>query len=252
MADEAPAQDSTLRLETAAKIAALCGILIYGGLFLAYQRFYGAFGIQPEDVGVNQIFILSRSIALIPQAGWVVIGFVALCTIVPRSWPLCLIMLACAVVFGLLSCVWSTVSGVSSIVVFVPSILALTAPVPSQARAKMLVATVTVIAAVSAESYYVWNQAAGAATAVRAGYAVGPLQAHLLPIIELEVSADWAKVTWVGPPAQRPADLFPDATSPTATMILLGQNATTVFLVTYPAGQARINRLPLANVAVTS
>src|SRR5690348_5817582 len=53
------------KIEDVAKLVGLVGIALFGALFLCYERFYSTLGIDPEDVGDNYLYILSRSFGVI-------------------------------------------------------------------------------------------------------------------------------------------------------------------------------------------
>src|SRR4051794_21672424 len=55
-------------LDSVAKLLALLGIVLYGALFLAYWAFYDRLGVSPEEVGVDNLFILSRSLGFVAFA----------------------------------------------------------------------------------------------------------------------------------------------------------------------------------------
>jgi hypothetical protein len=59
---------------TAPILLTLVGILVYGIFANAYSRFYGELGLPPEDVGLNYIGTLSRSVGLL----FAVLGYAAL------------------------------------------------------------------------------------------------------------------------------------------------------------------------------
>lgn len=47
------------------KLVAVASVAIYGELFLCYREYYRLLGIKPEDVGVDNAFVLVRSFAFI-------------------------------------------------------------------------------------------------------------------------------------------------------------------------------------------
>jgi hypothetical protein len=49
----------------ALKFTGVASGVIYAGLFLSYRKYYSFLGVRPEDVGVNNTFILVRSIGFI-------------------------------------------------------------------------------------------------------------------------------------------------------------------------------------------
>ncbi len=51
-------------IEFLLKFAAVPGAILYAVLFIAYRRYYSALGISPEDAGVGNTYILSRSLGL--------------------------------------------------------------------------------------------------------------------------------------------------------------------------------------------
>jgi hypothetical protein len=60
-----PAAAQRFGIDEFAKTLGLLGIGIYAVLFLAYQRYYSVLGIRPEEIGVSQLFLLSRSAAFL-------------------------------------------------------------------------------------------------------------------------------------------------------------------------------------------
>lgn len=51
-------------METLGGVAALLGAVLYAALFASYQACYGVLNIEPEEVGVNYVFVLSRSLVI--------------------------------------------------------------------------------------------------------------------------------------------------------------------------------------------
>ena len=47
------------------KLTAVASGVIYAGLFLGYRKYYNLLGVRPEEVGINNTFILVRSIGFI-------------------------------------------------------------------------------------------------------------------------------------------------------------------------------------------
>ena len=56
-------------LDVVLKFAALPAVVVYGLLFLAYRNFYTRLGIDPEDAGVDNAYVLSRSTGLVLLVG---------------------------------------------------------------------------------------------------------------------------------------------------------------------------------------
>lgn len=52
-------------VEQVAATATLAGAVIYVTLFAVYQSYYEQLGLRPEDAGVNQLFVLTRSLAFL-------------------------------------------------------------------------------------------------------------------------------------------------------------------------------------------
>src|SRR5271166_784413 len=66
--NEKQAPRSTLRIppfSDVLKYSGLAGGIMYAALFLGYRTYYNNLGIRPEDVGVNNTFILVRSIGFV-------------------------------------------------------------------------------------------------------------------------------------------------------------------------------------------
>jgi hypothetical protein len=68
---EKPCQEWPLTISSftdVVKYSAIAGAIIYAGLFLGYRKYYSQLGIRPEDVGVDNTYILARSIGFIVLA----------------------------------------------------------------------------------------------------------------------------------------------------------------------------------------
>jgi hypothetical protein len=66
--DNEQGRPSTLKIPSIGdvlKFSGIAGGVIYAGLFLSYRKYYSILGVRPEDVGVNNTFILVRSIGFI-------------------------------------------------------------------------------------------------------------------------------------------------------------------------------------------
>jgi hypothetical protein len=86
------------------------------------------------------------------------------------------------------------------------------------------------------------------AGAVKAGSPIAPFD--LLGVPVLDVSAVPVQVTWIGPPAQRPA-LFGSDADPTLAGLLLGQASGTLILaIPEDDEDSRLVRVPVVSVVV--
>lgn len=238
--------------ETLARALALGGLIIYAGFSLGYQRFYGALGVTPEDIGVSQTMVLARAVSLIPQSGFAVAFFFLASFFVQRSRLSWIIAIVLVVAFNVVWFIGSfdTVAMVSTLLIMGPPAFALTLPLPAGAKSVSVIIITSFLAAVVGESYYLWNRAALAADEVRAGLPVKPVVSQALGLPELEIHADPARVTWVGAIAQRPAGLFTDPKSPTVSALYLGQSSTTVFVLLDSDDGVQLFRLPVASTVV--
>jgi hypothetical protein len=57
--------DDGLKIDTLVKSTAIGGAIIYGALFFGYRTYYKALGMNPENVGIGNTFILVRSIGFV-------------------------------------------------------------------------------------------------------------------------------------------------------------------------------------------
>ncbi len=235
-----------------AKALALAGIVAYASIVLSYQRFYSEFGLRPEDLGISQSFILARVLSVIPQV--LGVGPFLLFRLVPFKRTLKTAAGAEAFVLlmflghGVLA-TWNTLAIVSGIIAFSAVSFAVFAPMPSRMSVPLFLAIVFV-GLMTAESYYMWNQAAAAADIAKSGSSVSPLISHDVPLLQLDIRAEEAVVTWTGAPSQRPTNLFPDANNLQALVLYLGENGSTVFGLTTGASPGRTVRLPAGSVVV--
>jgi hypothetical protein len=82
---------------------------------------------------------------------------------------------------------------------------------------------------------------------VESGSSVEPVRLAGLPL--LDVAAVSVRVEWVLPEGQRPTSLFDQRLH--ICGLLLGQSATTAFVIVQPAADYAIARLPVASVSIT-
>ncbi|MGY1778763.1 hypothetical protein [Geodermatophilus sp. SYSU D01036] len=251
-------------------LTTIAGITLFAAIFTAYQRFYSTFGLQPEDVGVNYPFILSRSVAF---GLLIVIVSIAVAALpfgiekVNGPWRAILPMLgwsvfAAIVAYGSMRLtlvnnpppagsqraddvvVWAAMGLFAGwlAILIVWTRIRLTGR-PGRAKERRLRGGLMAASLLICLTVSLNLTAARMATLVENGHSVGPLHLFGLPLVD--VSASSALVQWIGPPEQAPAGVLPD-TSPLCVRII-GQNASMVFWTT----GGMVVRMPAENVAVT-
>jgi hypothetical protein len=279
--DSAPGATSAFNSnpERLASIATFIGVALYVTHFSAYHRFYSTLGLQPEDVGVSYVYLLTRSIAFaillgVPLFYAVLLGnFIRRQTVRPFrearfNWFIGLYQLATmnlAAAAALYLIVSGTVSGWLPLIVWgtvavavaldmsfiiikrVPPVIQ--RPSGRYIRRPQLLACMFVASAFVAVAGGLTQAASSLASDARLGFEVTPMRLLGFSLLDVEASPAW--VEWVGAEEQRPS-IFPDAER--ACLHLVGQGPATLYAITPlsgPVAAGQLVRLPLSSVATT-
>jgi hypothetical protein len=242
-------------LDVLLKLIGAGSVLAYVALSVAYQRFYGQLGLSPEDLGVDQVFILARAVALTPLAilvasmvAWVSFGVRIAARAFDRPGRL-IVPLAAMVVAG-----WALSNyrgGVpladwvaNGIGLVVPMVLICLSVLRGTTFSSVTVLALVFVTTVLGGGVNAWTAAGYRADAARSGVPVGPVTFLTLPVVDVQVSP--ARVIWIADKDKRPVELFPDAMMMTARAGYVGQNATTTYLLF----EGSTLRLPATSVVV--
>ena len=262
--------DDGLKIDTLVKSTAIGGAIIYGALFFGYRTYYKALGMNPEDVGIGNTFILVRSIGFVLLA-CVIAGAVYGAMIImqrykggSRSWADVLnaiygVALAIFLSMYLSALIPSTSPLISpslhlrdvatlAVILLVGLILAKVGP--SQRTANRVALFVAAVLAIALPAYAINQRAAILANESLAGKPVNPYAIFGIPV--LDVSSDPVDATWICADTQRPT-LFKDSKDGVRHGLLLGENSSSVFIrLTDTTDQkSEIVKLPQMCVMVT-
>lgn len=246
-------------LELTVKGVSAAAVAVYVALNIAYQRFYGPLGLSPEDLGVDQSFILSRAVAVLPMALFPVVIvsltsfiFAKIVNVEHRRVlvslflivPCVLVMIYFAIgyvirqdplIIAILNEVW--------VALFLLGALNLRTK-----RAQLIRVLSVVIATVAIGAVFASVAASIYASEARQGMTVQPVSVwpYLVPLVDVQASV--ASIEWTGPDGSAPHSLFPNASSKSASVIYLGQSDALVFLIV----NGKTIRLPPANIVVST
>ena len=267
LAEEAEPWLPELGLDAMVKALGLIGIAAFGMLFVAYYRFYSAIGVRPEDIGVTYAYVLARSIGLalivLAAIAYVVAGILSQGIRRWRRWPrapksVVRHLIGAVGPIGFSAGVFALVrdDGVRSASNTAASVLLIAlgavltvgwlgGRLPVRLAAASIVTTVPLAFAVGL-AVHAHNLGAG----VRAGGTVDPLTVLGAPLLDVQARA--VVVEWVGPAAQRPANVFGAEARLCATD--LGRSQSTQFLMTEDRADGppavRLVQLPVGMVSV--
>lgn len=251
--NEKPVQPWLLKIKNiskfgdALKYSAIAGAVIYAGLFLGYRKYYSLLEVRPEDVGVNNTFILVRSIGFIVFA---VIGTGL--AIGLTSWfhqafkerhrnrpgRYLLHLAAAGTVWLIVSvCFWKLDAPQSQLAASMGLVLALACIAMAQfshpsrldryiANGGLVVAAITIVLVpvlAAIISAYI------RADLVQHGKESTPVTILGIPL--LDVSAENVRASWICQDSQRPATFRqPDTRDDTINAILVGETPTSYYL----------------------
>ncbi|MCO1659192.1 hypothetical protein [Pseudonocardia humida] len=234
-----------VQLDDLLKIGAVLATGLYVGLNLAYHRFFGPLGLSPEDLGIDQVFILVRAIGLLPVIAivatpWLTIAFYFRRGAASRgdespTWSKIQLVLTgaailmAAVLIPDFDVPQSTVAYVTFLIVgAAPLLISLVCDVRARSLTKAALLALTAGAAVVGGTFFAWHLAAEAVDNAKGGKLL-PATA-LVPtfyVVDLQVSD--ATIHWTADPGRRPLDVFTSGEKIEAGYI--GQNATTAFIL---------------------
>jgi hypothetical protein len=258
-------------IDTFAKTLGLLGVGIYAVLFLAYQRYYSILGIRPEEIGVSQVFLLSRSIAFLILVAlplvYISLSFGlafaakrvlkprksrkltpltrALFSIVYGAFAVCLVEFTRSHVvpvvalrfFGYLMA--SVLSTISLLLLLLPSLRR--APRHRQFQLMGVIAATFALVAAGAA---LMDEATESAQLVQQGGEVRPVTMLGLPLLDIE--SQKVRINWILPSAQRPIDVLKEPAG--SCGLLVGRSGTTIFVI--PDGAGRVAQLPIASITL--
>jgi hypothetical protein len=244
------------------KLSALGGGVLYGILFLGYYTYYRQLDLHPEDLGVSYSYILVRSIGFIVLMGGIfgaiLIFYKALSSFeagpITRSdvsnWVTCALTGAFLVSYVALISppnwpFWAAYVIIASVVLVV--LVGLWVTGKSRAQGPVILALLALLLTLIVPTAAVITRANDLARQVLAGHPIGPYELLGVPI--LDVSAQSADVTWIGPASQRPA-IFGLKSPETTHGLLLGEGAGTVILLVNNGRERAILRIPSSLVMV--
>lgn len=258
---EAPAPAATPKqrypkLELLLQFGAAPAIVVYGLLFLAYRSYYSTLGVDPEDVGIDNAYILSRSAGFILVLG-VFALFAALSQFVdqkstgkvPEGW-VSLAKLVLTLPFGLF--LVSILTDSAPVVLLTLTILVgcIAQAVPLSlfhhfgVWASTTVYTIILILGLGVVATALISRANFSARVADEGCAVEPIQYASIPVLEL--SASPVSIEWVGPQNQRPLLFGSDASPSPIRGLLIGRGSTADYVLVDPDGAAAVLRVPTA------
>jgi hypothetical protein len=271
--EEAPAPSSMWRdylgrlaRADVTRLLAVASAALYGILFLAYRGYYSALDIPPEDVGVNNSFILVRSPGFIVIT--VVVAAILFGMIVSqgnvagptlpshkRAKKVASLLLPAVAAYYFYSLFPPTTSFL--VLVLVLTLLVSIGPALQRLEGKRsvsfrraLAATVTICVAVVIPSIAVVQQGEARGVQARSGVPVQPFTVFGIPIVD--VSAPAVTVTWANPAVLAPPDAFGRGPSPgSAEGLLLGQGNGFFVVNIEVGGERRLLRLTSASVIIT-
>jgi hypothetical protein len=245
------------------KWTAVAGAVIYAALFTGYRTYYNLLGIRPEDVGVNNTFILVRSIGFVLLSGVVAAGVFLLTMgyyIQARQrgrrslvWVMIVGGLLTGYIAVLLPPNWSPGIVIPVIVIPVGVLLPIASigllnMVGDKSQRNVLGGILGVVVAavliIVLPALAINGRAENLAKAVLSGHQARPFTIlSIIPV--LDVSSDLVQATWICPDPERPL-IFREAVNNTRSGLLLGESGTTYFIRLSDTGTANseIIKLP--------
>ena len=249
--DEEQAPRSTLKIPSIGdvlKFSGLAGGVMYAALFLGYRKYYDILGVRPEDVGVDNTFILVRCIGFILLAAISTASAILLTVWFsqamkgPWNWPKAIHKTVHIFLVGSTFVIITTVClvQIDKQAYWLPGLIAAVLTVGCIAMARfnyhsrhdriiaaagLVVTTGTIIfvpAVVAIVSAY------HRADMVKQGNPTTP--AVILGIPILDVSADKVQITWICQDPQRPPLIFQQSKSNPPSGILVGETSTSYYI----------------------
>jgi hypothetical protein len=254
------------RLENMLQLAALAGAVVYGALFTGYRAFYESLGIDPEDVGISNAFILVRSIAFVVLTALVALTWFSMTRLVnnainrragkrSRSFISYGYNIAVAIAIGIFivffaSPGWPPLAKVVVVVsvLVISIVLTRVADQSSYDDRRKMGAIAAVIVGFLASTTAIHHYAAHLAEDVNAGKTIAPITIFGIPI--LDVSSDDIRATWVCPEAQRPPP-FTEALDSSISGFLIGESDTSYIIRLAPATESKTVSVPQNCVMLT-
>lgn len=228
-------------LDQILKAIGVGGGVLYVALFLSYRNYYRRLHVTPEEVGVNNLFILARSLGFIALMAIFALFFLAawfMCARMgPGAWTKAelvrvaaygaLFVVALRTIDALAQDVWPawlrfTVGGVPLCAVLALGVI--------QKMPTWMTALAISIPAVAVPAAAVMARAEDLGKQARRGEEVEPFTLLGLPVVD--VSSVRATLNWIGPPQQKPPGVFGESALEPAKGFVVGQGSgTTVFVV---------------------
>lgn len=258
--DEAPRPGfpASLSIDAMVKMLALVGTVTYGCLFLAYRSYYSRLHVNPGDVGVDNLYILSRCIGFLVVSAVLIALYYAIWFWLSRHpadrWRRVLgafamgaglvgiVSLSLELQPGRASASMLVVLGISFLVTH---LVALAISRKNEAAADVVVAVCAVSIAILIPAFVAVVQGGRMADMVLTGRAVEPYAMLGAPVLDIE--APRATITWVGPDAQKPENVF---TERSFDGLVVGQGTSSVTVRTTIDGRTEFVKLPVTSVAV--
>ncbi|OBF08301.1 hypothetical protein A5730_11455 [Mycobacterium sp. ACS4054] len=259
----------SLSLDNILKLTALAGAVVYGALFTGYRAFYRAVGLNPEEVGINNTFILVRSVGFSIITALVAIAWFGATKMVREfrarhsesrlarwatsyGWNIAAGFVFSFFVTSLASPAWSgsVIIAVWVSVFILSVVLGFIAQRSSEDQRTIVGAILAVTVAIMLPTTAIYNKAVRSANSILAGHKVKPLTVFNIPI--LDVSSDAVHATWICPEAQKPP-LFKEAKDSTITGMLIGESGTSYIIRVWkhPVTGPGIVRMPQNCAMVT-
>jgi hypothetical protein len=256
----------------------ILGIAVFGILFVAYHQFYSALGVTPEDVGVNYVYVLARSIGLMLIAALLLayVGYQVLLmstlqkremlnkrerrsVIMTKKERVRSAVVGCvSIAAGVVFYIWlpddpfeRAASIFAVVAVIATGTLSVAVALKGRRAERLTFLGVGLMSLFLAFSVALATYARDLGKEALAGSVVEPVDLVGVPILDIEARA--VAVQWVGPAAQRPTNLFFGGQEVCA--IDLGRSSTTQFLLAGPTevpANWTLVRLPIATVVTRS
>jgi hypothetical protein len=272
-----PAAGQRFGIDTFAKTLGLLGVGVYAVLFLAYQRYYSVLGIRPEEIGVTQLFLLSRSVAFLMLVALPLLYLSATfgMGMVLEKIPLPLgrrsrptkrgeevferVMSFLAAIFiasGMVSTAqtigatntparFALFLGASFFLAagFIQLLMLRIARFPVRRRLELTGGIMGMFALVGT-GIALMSEANDAAAAVQQGQELRPVTLLGLPLLDVE--SQRVRINWIMPAIQRPVDVLGGSAGTCA--LLVGKSTTTIFVI--PQDAEKVAMLPIASIAL--
>lgn len=254
------------RLENMLQLAALAGAVVYGALFTGYRAFYETLGIDPEDVGISNTFILVRSIAFVVLTALVALTWFSMTrlvngamnkrtgersrTIISYGYNIAVAIAIGIFIIFFASPGWPPVAKVIVVVsvLVIAMVLTHVANHSSYDDRRKMGAVAAVIVGFLGSTTAIHHYATHLAQNVNAGNRIEPITIFGIPV--LDVSSGKVTAAWVCPKEQQPP---PFRESPDSSILgyLIGESDTSYIIRLDPATESQTVSVPQNCVMLT-